>query len=122
MQICRSRPEGGNKADNAIAINVRAVQETSGFGRSWQSKKEAFSDGHDVVLVPIQWGNRRESKNSAAQPVSLRVRVEQFETKATKRSSPNVDPEAVALVRSRSTMSTGEDDTDLSTDAVPEPL
>jgi hypothetical protein len=55
VQICRSRPEGGNKADNAIAINVRAVQETSGFGRSWQSKKEAFSDGHDVVLVPIKW-------------------------------------------------------------------
>ena len=76
VQICRSRPEGGYKGDNAIAINVRAVQETSGFGRSWQSKKEAFSDGHDVVLVPIQWGNRRESKNSAAQPVSQRVRID----------------------------------------------
>ncbi len=59
VQICRRRPMGGYKADNAIAMNVRAVQETSGFGRSWQSKKEAFSDGHDVVLVPIQWGNRR---------------------------------------------------------------
>jgi hypothetical protein len=97
VQICRSRSEGGHKGDNAIAINVRAVQETSGFGRSWQSKKEAFSDGHDVVLVPIQWGNGRESKNSAAQPVSVRVRVEQFEAKATKRSSSNVDPDAVAL-------------------------
>ena len=68
MQICRARPIGGPKGDNAIAINVLATQETSGFGFSWQSKEEAFTDEHDVVLVPLHWGNRRESKNSAAQP------------------------------------------------------
>ena len=68
VQICRARPMGGHKGDNAIAINVLATQETSGFGVSWQSKEDAFSDAHDVVLVPLHWGNHRESKNSAAQP------------------------------------------------------
>ena len=68
VQICRARPTGGHKGDNAIAINVLATQETSGFGVSWQSKAEAFSDAHDVVLVPVHWGHRRESKNSAARP------------------------------------------------------
>jgi hypothetical protein len=58
----------GHINDNAIAINVLATQETSGFGVSWQSKDDAFSDAHDVVLVPLHWGNHRESTNSAAQP------------------------------------------------------
>jgi len=70
MQICRSGAMDGHKGDNAIAINVLATQEMSGFGVSFQSKEQAFSDDHDVVLVPLHWGNRRESKNSAAQPAS----------------------------------------------------
>ena len=81
VQICRSRPMGGHKGDNAIAMNVRAIQETSGFGVSWQSKKEAFTDEHDVVLVPLHWGNRRESKNSAAQPVSQSIHIDAKPTK-----------------------------------------
>ena len=81
VQMCRSRPIGGHKGDNAIAMNVRAIQETSGFGVSWQSKKEAFTDEHDVVFVPLHWGNRRESKNSAAQPVSQSVRIDARPTK-----------------------------------------
>ena len=68
VQICRARTMDGHINDNAIAINVLATQETSGFGVSWQSKEEAFSDAHDVVLVPLHWGNHRESTNSAAQP------------------------------------------------------
>ena len=84
VQICRARPMGGHKGDNAIAINVLATQETSGFGVSWQSKSEAFSDDHDVVLVPLHWGNHRESKNSAAQPVSRSVRIDARPTRAEK--------------------------------------
>jgi len=86
VQICRSRPEGGHKGDNAIAINVRTVQETSGFGRSWQNMKEAFSDDHDVVLVPIKWGNGQESKNRAAQLVSQRVRIDARPTRAEEKT------------------------------------
>ena len=52
-----------------MAMNVRAMQEASGFGVSWQSKEEACTDAHDVVLVPLHWGNGQESQNSAAQPV-----------------------------------------------------
>jgi len=73
---------GGHKSDNAIAINVLATQETSGFGVSWQPKEEAFSDAHDVVLVPLHWGNHRESKNSAAQPVSRSARIDARPTRA----------------------------------------
>ena len=68
--MCKSQDVGGHTRDNAIAINVQALQETSGFGCSWQSKQAVFTDGHDVVLVPLHWGNRRESENSAAQLVS----------------------------------------------------
>ena len=81
VQMCNSRLIGGHKGDNAIAMNVRAIQETSGFGISWQSKQEACSDAHDVVLVPLHWGNRLNSKNSAAQPVSQSVRIDARPTK-----------------------------------------
>jgi len=79
VQICRARPMGGHKGDNAIAINVLATQETSHFGVSWQSKEDAFSDDHDVVLVPLHWGNRPESNNSAARPVSTIARIDALE-------------------------------------------
>ena len=61
VQLCRSQDVDGHREDNAIAMNVRAIQETSRFGFSWLN-------GHDVVLVPLHWRNRREAENSAAQP------------------------------------------------------
>ena len=44
VQMCKSRFMGGHKGDNAIAINVRATFETSGFGISWQDKVDSSGD------------------------------------------------------------------------------
>ena len=55
VQTCTSKLIPLLHGDRAIAINVRALQEDSGFGKSWD--KNAFSDAHDVVLVPLYWGS-----------------------------------------------------------------
>ena len=68
--MCMSQPIGGHKGDNAIAINVRAIAEISGFGVSWMAKKDAFTDEHDVVLVPVHWGRVITDRSTALQDSS----------------------------------------------------
>ena len=64
MQSCLSKaiPRHG---DIALAINAIAFQEDSGFGKSYNS--DAFSDAHDVVLVPLCLCNKG-THSSVAQP------------------------------------------------------
>ena len=68
--MCMSQPIGGHKGDNAIAINVRAIAETSGFGVSWMAKKDAFTDERDFVLVPVHWGRVITERSTALQDSS----------------------------------------------------
>ena len=70
VQMRKSRPTGGHKGDNAIAINVRAIAETSGFGVSWMNKKDAFTDERDVVLVPLHYGRVITERSTALQDSS----------------------------------------------------
>ena len=57
VQMCRSKtmPRPG---DRAMVFNALALQEDSGCGTSYKrhGKPDAFSDHHDVVLVPVCWG------------------------------------------------------------------
>ena len=53
VQMCTGRTEGGHTGDNAVAFNVRAFQQESGFGVYWQTKENAFSDDHNVIFVPF---------------------------------------------------------------------
>jgi hypothetical protein len=64
VQACLSKaiPLPG---DSALAMNVQAFQEDSRFGKSWD--KFAFSDAHDVVLVPLSLCNKG-THSRAAQP------------------------------------------------------
>ena len=91
VQICTSRAVPRHHGDRAVAINVRALQQDSGFGVSFKGCNNAFSDDHDVVLVPVYWDRNVVSSsrtdalphgpsrppaasqhgNSAAQPVSI---------------------------------------------------
>ena len=50
VQSCQSKaiPRPG---DNALVVNAIAFQEESGFGKSYDNN--AFTDAHDVVLVPL---------------------------------------------------------------------
>ena len=66
VQTCQSKtiPRHG---DNALVVNAIAFQEESGFGKSYNSK--AFTDAHDVVLVPLCLGNKG-THSSVVQPAS----------------------------------------------------
>ena len=57
VQTCESKAIPLHHGDTAIAINVLAWQEDSGWGKSHprQNKPKPFSDGHDVVLIPVCW-------------------------------------------------------------------
>ena len=70
MQICTSKTIPLQVGDRAIAINVNALQEDSGWGKSYNQK--AFSDAHDVVLVPLFGVYKCESR-SAEQLASTTV-------------------------------------------------
>ena len=66
VQSCESKaiPRHG---DNALVVNAIAFQEESGFGKSYNSK--AFTDAHDVVLVPLCLCNKG-THSSVVQPAS----------------------------------------------------
>jgi hypothetical protein len=75
VQVCTSKTIPCHHGDRAIAINVNALQEDSGWGKSHKRSKDlspAFSDAHDVVLVPLFWGGMR-TDSSAARPVSSTI-------------------------------------------------
>ena len=57
-----------NPGDRAMVFNAFALQEESGCGKSYKrhGKPDAFSDHHDVVLVPVCW-----RKRDSASPPSL---------------------------------------------------
>ena len=57
VQICRSKTMPRDPGDRAIVFNALALQEESGCGKSYKrhGKPDAFSDHHDVVLVPVCW-------------------------------------------------------------------
>ena len=55
VQVCTSKLVPKHHGDRAVAINVYALPEDSGFGKSWN--EGAFTDAHDVVLVPLSWGS-----------------------------------------------------------------
>ena len=64
VQFCRSRKDG-HHGDNAVAFNVRAYQQDSGFGTrsrtGSQTKADVCSDDHDVIIVPFYWEESQES-------------------------------------------------------------
>ena len=66
VQSCQSKaiPRPG---DTALVVNAIAFQEESGFGKSYNIK--AFTDAHDVVLVPLCLGNKG-THSSVVQPAS----------------------------------------------------
>ena len=84
MQACLSKaiPRHG---DGALAINVVAFQEDSGFGKSWDTN--AFSDAHDVVLVPLCL-YIKGTHSTTAQP----KKTEQPERPETNRDSSAAQP------------------------------
>ena len=57
VQLCRSKTIPRNRGDRAVVFNALALQEESGCGKSYKrhGKPDAFSDDHDVVLVPVCW-------------------------------------------------------------------
>ena len=65
VQVCTSKSIPCHKGDRAVAINVFALQEESFFGKSYQGQ-QAFTDAHDVVLVPLTWGGAAQPATSAA--------------------------------------------------------
>ena len=67
VQTCQSKtiPRHG---DNALVMNAIAFQEESGFGKSYNNK--AFTDNHDVVLVPLCLCNKG-THSSVVQPVLI---------------------------------------------------
>ena len=71
VQTCRSKTLLRHPGDRAIVFNALALQEESGCGKSYKrhGKPDAFSDYHDVVLVPVCWKLYVAlSSSSAAQP------------------------------------------------------
>ena len=60
VQSCRSKTVPRNPGDRAMVFNALALQEESGCGKSYKrhGKPDAFSDNHDVVLVPVCWRKR----------------------------------------------------------------
>ena len=71
VQVCFSKADPISNGDRAIALNVFAAQEPSGWGKSFvrANKPLPFSDAHDVVLVPICWSALR-ALGSDIQPAS----------------------------------------------------
>ena len=51
VQTCQSNTALPRTGDTALVVNAIAFQEESGFGKSYN--RDAFSDAHDVVLVPL---------------------------------------------------------------------
>ena len=76
VQTCTSKAIPLHHGDRAIVFNAFAAQENSGWGKSHIRDNEPlpFSDGHDVVLVPIYWSQVRATEthasSSAARPAS----------------------------------------------------
>ena len=66
VQSCQSKPIP-RQGDNALVVNAIAFQEESGFGKSYDSN--AFTDTHDVVLVPLCLCNKG-THSSVVQPAS----------------------------------------------------
>ena len=66
VQMCISK-EDPLHGDQALVFNAYAAQQTSTWGKSFPRADQAkpFSDGHDVVLVPVCW-NHLHSPSSAA--------------------------------------------------------
>ena len=52
IQLCTSS-DTPRHGDNALAINCTALDEPSHYGRTFREKQFAFSDAHDLVLIPI---------------------------------------------------------------------
>ena len=71
VQVCASKADPIQSGDRAIALNVFAAKEHSGWGKSFvrANKPRPFSDAHDVVLVPICWGTFH-APGSAAHPAA----------------------------------------------------
>ena len=57
VQTCKSKAAPRHPGDRAIVFNALALQEESGYGKSYKrdGKPHPFSDHHDVVLVPVCW-------------------------------------------------------------------
>ena len=73
VQTCTSKAIPRHNGDRAIVFNAFAVQEESGWGKSYKraGRPEPFSDDHDVVLVAVCWRRRVSlSSSSAARPAS----------------------------------------------------
>ena len=68
VQMCTSK-ENPLHGDEALVFNAYAAQQNSGWGKSFPraNQPKPFSDGHDVVLVPICW-DHLHSPSSAALP------------------------------------------------------
>ena len=66
VQTCKSK-DSQLHGDIALVVNAIAFQEESGFGKSYNPN--AFSDAHDVVLVPLCLCNKG-THSSVAQPAS----------------------------------------------------
>ena len=67
--VCASETEREiTPGDRAVAFNVYAYQESSKWGKNYNAA--AFSDAHDVVLVPFWWGNAEKcsADNRSHQP------------------------------------------------------
>jgi hypothetical protein len=72
VQACTSKKKPLHHGDRAIAINVTALQEESGWGKSYadEEKRQSFSDAHDVVLVPLCWDRTNQAATQPAQQKS----------------------------------------------------
>lgn len=55
VQVCTSKTIPHHHGDRAIVINAFALQENSGWGKSFS--RTAFTDDHDVVFVPLSWAH-----------------------------------------------------------------
>ena len=69
VQMCKSKTIPINPGDRAVVVNALALQEESGCGKSYKryGKPDAFSDHHDVVLVPVCW-RKTDSAGSSSEP------------------------------------------------------
>jgi len=67
VNTCQSKAIPREHGDTALVVNALALQEESCFGKSYSLT--AFTDAHDVVLVPLCLCNKG-THSSVVQPAS----------------------------------------------------